>query len=258
MREQHVVPAIFLTCSPRLYVLLRLFESAPPPFVAVVYRASSPTPCQLCDLPLLLPGSTSSMAAFATGIPLLPTASSSSSSTPVRPKKRRRHPESWKRNLTKAKRAKGEEYVSPATGKTVEAVKQGPPCTCKRKCYGKFTDMELKRIFSCFWELSDKSVQDAYLHGLIRVRKVERRRPRTSHCTPRAAAFIYVVRPLPLPPFLSSLPPSPSLPHPPSLLCPPPPSLSPPSVPLLPPTLPLPPFSLYRMWKCGISCFTHV
>ena len=33
--------------------------------------------------------------------------------------KRVRRPESWKRNVAKAKRAKGEEYVSPSTGEVV-------------------------------------------------------------------------------------------------------------------------------------------
>ena len=51
-----------------------------------------------------------------------------------------------------------------------------------------------KEYLHFFWELADKSIQDAYLHGLIRVKKVIRRRPRKS--TPkneRSASFVYVV-----------------------------------------------------------------
>ena len=133
-------------------------------------------------------------------IPHLPTGSSSSSATPLRPRKRKRRPETWKRNVAKVKRAKGEEYISPTTGKVIEGAKQGPPCTCQRKCFERFSEAELSRIFTCFWELGDKNVQDAYLHGLIRVKKVERRRPRRSHCKDRNATFVYVVSwSLPLP-----------------------------------------------------------
>ena len=118
-------------------------------------------------------------------IPHLPTGSSSSSATPLRPRKRKRRLETWKRNVAKVKRAKGEECISPTTGKVIEGAKQGPPCTCQRKCFERFSEAELSRIFTCFWELGDKNVQDAYLHGLIRVKKVERRRPRRSHCKDR-------------------------------------------------------------------------
>ena len=59
----------------------------------------------------------------------------SSSDTPKRPRKRPRRPETWKCEVAKSTRARGEEYVSPATGKTVSARTTGPPCTCKQKCW---------------------------------------------------------------------------------------------------------------------------
>ena len=123
----------------------------------------------------------------------LPRHSSSSSSTPARPRKRPRKPELWKRNEAKAKRAKGEAYVSQTTGRVVQAAKPGPPCSCRRKCFSKFTETERRKIFFGFWGLGDKSVQDAYLHGLIRVKKVARRRPRKAESSPRESTFVYVV-----------------------------------------------------------------
>ena len=117
-------------------------------------------------------------------IPQVPGASSSSStSTPIRPRKRKARPETWKRTEAKAKRSRGESYISPTTGKTIEAAKQGPPCSCKRKCFEKFTQEELSKIFNCFWKLGSKDVQDAYLHGLIHVRKVARHRARKKEAT---------------------------------------------------------------------------
>ena len=56
--------------------------------------------------------------------------STNGSETPIRPRKRTRNPESWKKNVAKAKRAKGEECVSPTTGKTIPARKAGPACKC--------------------------------------------------------------------------------------------------------------------------------
>ena len=130
-------------------------------------------------------------------VPSLPGASSTSSSTPARPRKRIARPGQWKRNEAKAKRARGESYASATTGQEVEAAQQGSPCTCQRKCFEKFSADELKRIFDCFWGLGDKNLQDAYLHGLIRVRKIERRRPRSRGgsrtVTPRSATYMYVV-----------------------------------------------------------------
>ena len=120
-------------------------------------------------------------------------ASSSSGTTPARPRKRKRQPDQWKRNIMKSKRAKGEVYISPSTGKKIAAAEPGPPCKCKQRCYSKFTDDERERVFTCFWKLGDKSVQDAYLHGLIRVKNVARRRPRSNSSTSREATFVYVV-----------------------------------------------------------------
>ena len=128
-------------------------------------------------------------------IPDISQPSSSSSSTPARPRKRKPQPELWKRAVAKTKCARGASYTSPVSGEAVEARTQGPPCECKKKCFDKFTGEQLSRIFSCFWELGEKNVQDAYLHGLIRVRKVARARPRNegSARTPRTSSFVYVV-----------------------------------------------------------------
>lgn len=63
---------------------------------------------------------------------------------------------------------------------------------CNKQCFSKFTDEE---NFSCFWELKDKSVQYAYFHGLICVKKGSLPTPRTaqSSWSPRETSFLYVV-----------------------------------------------------------------
>ena len=61
--------------------------------------------------------------------------------SPVKPRKRQRNVENWERNVKKAKKAKGEEHTS-YKGTLIPAWKIGPPCSCKRRCFEKFSDDE--------------------------------------------------------------------------------------------------------------------
>ena len=54
---------------------------------------------------------------------------SAGSEMPMRSRKRVRRPDSWRRNVAKKKRAKGEEYTSPLSGKSMPNWKTGDPCT---------------------------------------------------------------------------------------------------------------------------------
>ena len=91
-----------------------------------------------------------------------------SSDTPVRPKKRPRRPDRWKKNVAKLKRVRGEEYISPSSGRVVPPRKTGEACKCKRRrCFEYFSDHEKKDILSQFNHLANKEIQDAYLFGLI-------------------------------------------------------------------------------------------
>ena len=107
--------------------------------------------------------------------------SNGSSDTPARPKKRPRRPETWKKNVAKTKRAKGEAYVSPASGKLVPARQTGPPCGCKRyRCFEQFSFQEKETLLEDFYRLGDKQLQDAHLFGLVHPGEVRQRRPRRS------------------------------------------------------------------------------
>ena len=117
----------------------------------------------------------------------------SSNGTPFRPRKRPRRPETWKRNVAKWKRVKGEEYVSPTTGIVVPARKTGPLCKCKKKCYELFSNDEKTEIIKAFNSLSNKELQDAHLFGLISSTEVKRRRPRGDSGKTRRATYIYHV-----------------------------------------------------------------
>lgn len=93
-----------------------------------------------------------------------------------RGRKKIRKPESWKRNVQKMKRAKGEAYQSMSTGKLVPERKQGNDCKCSKKCIEKLSEAEKQEIISAFNNLSSQEKQDFYLSSLIQVSQVTRRR----------------------------------------------------------------------------------
>ena len=72
-------------------------------------------------------------------------------SSPSQARLRPCHKETWKKNVAKAKRNKGQEYVSLATGKTVPERKVGPPCKCSKKCYDRVGYQNIKDIFHDYW-----------------------------------------------------------------------------------------------------------
>ena len=125
----------------------------------------------------------------------LRSAENGSTDTPRRPRKRPRKPETWTRAIAKAKRAKGEEYTSPSTGKTVLARTTGPDCKCKRRCFERISEDERASILKEFYQLANKDLQVAHLFGLIQSNPVKRRRPREAAMTRavRHAAYTYSV-----------------------------------------------------------------
>ena len=95
-------------------------------------------------------------------------------------------------NIAKAKRAKGEEYTSPFSGKCMPSRKIGDPCTCKKKCFLKFTDTEKEEIFVSFHDLANKELQDAHLFGFIKPTPIKRRCPRQDETKQRQSSYMYI------------------------------------------------------------------
>ena len=95
--------------------------------------------------------------------------------------------------MAKAKRARGEEYLSPSTGETVLARKTGPACSCRLKCFERFSQNEKAVILRSLYKLGNKDLQDAHLFGLIHASAVKRRRPRLGVKNPRLATYSYMV-----------------------------------------------------------------
>ena len=113
-------------------------------------------------------------------------------SSPIKPRKRPRNEMKWQKNLRKAKKARGEEHTS-YKGDVIPSRVTGPPCDCKRQCFAKFSEEDRLEIIRSFNDLSDKTLQDSYLHGLVTHRPVARRRPRKTAANNRRNSFFYKV-----------------------------------------------------------------
>lgn len=75
--------------------------------------------------------------------------------------------EGWEKNVAKAKRNKGEAYVSYGKSKKHRQglKKLGPKC--KDGCYEKVSMEKVQDILDAFWALGDYDKQNAYIAGCI-------------------------------------------------------------------------------------------
>ena len=93
------------------------------------------------------------------------TNASSCSQMPARLKNRPCRPKQWVSNAARAKRGKGEAYVSPSTGKLVLARSTGKNCNCGRNCFSLYSEQEKAAVIESFNVLLTKELQDAHLFG---------------------------------------------------------------------------------------------
>ncbi|KAL5241699.1 hypothetical protein ACI65C_013355 [Semiaphis heraclei] len=93
-------------------------------------------------------------------------------------KKRHRNQLQWGRNISKNKKSSGLEHLN-SVGKLIKERKTGPRCKCKLKCFDKICEEDRLGIIKSFNSISNKEKQDTYLCGLIKIKSVERKRPRT-------------------------------------------------------------------------------
>lgn len=107
-------------------------------------------------------------------------------------KKRIRSTSTWRRNVIKRKKARGEEHVN-WKNKIIPPRVTGPNCECKYKCFSKINDVQQHTILTQFCNIGDKHKQDIYLAGLISAETIKRRRVKTGQGTARSIAFHYKV-----------------------------------------------------------------
>lgn len=120
---------------------------------------------------------------------------SAASGTTDNGKKRKVRKHLWERNVRKTKRTEGKVYIN-VKGLTVLEKKIGRNCNCKRQCFDRIGAEACRKIFSDFYAIPSKNLQDAYLYGNIQRTDVVRRRPRSEEGNMRYSAFSYVVSPV--------------------------------------------------------------
>lgn len=108
-------------------------------------------------------------------------------------KKRLRRENQWRRNVRKKRLTAGEKHVN-TKDVTVLEKRMGNPCNCKRKCFEKVRAEIRNKIFTAFYNMPSKDLQDSYLCGNISVKKVLRHRKRTvQHNKPKSVYCEFMV-----------------------------------------------------------------
>lgn len=107
-------------------------------------------------------------------------------------KKRKNRVKLWQRNIRKAARTSGSTYKNPK-GTVVPAKEMGANCNCKKRCFENVGEECCRRIFSDFYSISNKDLQDSYLYGLIKRCDVSRQRPRSGEGKTKASTYSYKV-----------------------------------------------------------------
>lgn len=113
--------------------------------------------------------------------------------TPHAGKKRKIRKSLWQRNVRKAKRTAGARYKN-TKGEEVAEKHMGAGCNCKNRCFEKVGEECCKKIFSDFYLMSSKDLQDSYLYGLLKRVDVSRQRPRSGEGKPKSSTFSYEVK----------------------------------------------------------------
>nr|XP_022907668.1 uncharacterized protein LOC111419132 [Onthophagus taurus] len=112
----------------------------------------------------------------------------------MRGKKCKSDPTKYDRHIRKKARVEGTCYTS-SKGKNIPAKQVGgPPCSCRLKCYEKFSEDDKLQIFQRFYSLHTKGEQDIFLQGLIQVLNIKQRRPRQGEKhKPKSVSFKFYV-----------------------------------------------------------------
>lgn len=105
---------------------------------------------------------------------------SSSSEEETIPKRRRgiSHESTYKRNVIRTARVKGESYVT-YTGKQVpkKSIPIAITYKCLSKCYLHLNGENIHQIWNHFYSFENKNTQDTHLQSWIEIKEIKRRRP---------------------------------------------------------------------------------
>ena len=95
-------------------------------------------------------------------------------------RKRKSDPDSWRQNIRKNSRARGQEYVDTKGRQRAARAPQQSNCqTCRCKCNDNFSEVERSVICSEYWLLRNDSRQKDFLLSRVKIYGIQRERPRT-------------------------------------------------------------------------------
>ncbi|XP_050310446.1 uncharacterized protein LOC126746312 [Anthonomus grandis grandis] len=118
---------------------------------------------------------------------------SSKSVNPDPLKKRKPHPELYKRNIIKHARVKGDQHVN-WKGRSVSARSTGPDCNCKMHCFRTLLQADFSLYITKLNGFNTKDEQDIYLQQLIEKKSIKSHRPRKGDLSiPREYSFKYFI-----------------------------------------------------------------
>uniref|UniRef100_A0A1B6D9E4 Uncharacterized protein n=1 Tax=Clastoptera arizonana TaxID=38151 RepID=A0A1B6D9E4_9HEMI len=108
-------------------------------------------------------------------------------------KKRVRQESKWKRNIEKNKRDSGMEYTTKS-GVAKQAQVTGSNCKSKFHCFDNVLDNIKSDIIDHFNKCANKESLDNNLGGLITIKNIEHRRPKTGLGKDRAYTCEYLIK----------------------------------------------------------------
>ena len=126
---------------------------------------------------------------------------SSGGEAPLGRRRKRADPETWKINVQKRRRMRGQSYVGRRDKEPVlkEAIHLGMPCqsaACQRssKLHCREVDeSKRKEIFKYFWDKLDWKERKIFVQSLVEVSSVKRRRTEADESRRSASIFCHLV-----------------------------------------------------------------
>lgn len=104
------------------------------------------------------------------------TSTESDSDIPVKKRRGHTNEDNYQRNIIRNARVKGIAYKSYGNKVVSERIQETYSCRCAQKCYSNVTEATRNDIWTYFYYLESKNVQDTYLQSLIEKRECKRRR----------------------------------------------------------------------------------
>lgn len=108
-------------------------------------------------------------------------------------KKRVRQTDEWICNKRKQKSLSGKEYVNKKN-KFVAAKIMKPPCSCKKKCYDKISEIERQSIFNRYWtKENSNNIKRHFIRSCIITKQIDRNRKRMEDSGRARSNTLYTV-----------------------------------------------------------------